>query len=169
MQGDVSGIQMRLCIAGAAPLYSGPMRGGCGGAVPAPRRAGTARPGAAPHRQRLGSILGIAGDHMSLAFQLRSLVSHFGRHPAPCAQPIPAALAARAAPGDGTGARSSAHRDAALRSSFVFSGLITRGTRSFCFCGLFFFFPQYIFLLVFSLLPLVKKPGFLWMLRISSL
>lgn len=89
MQGDVSGIQMRLCVAGAAPLYCGPLRcaGGAAGPCPLPGQERlTAGPASAAARQHPGN----RGGHMGLALQPRSLVSHFGRHPAPCAQPIPA-------------------------------------------------------------------------------
>lgn len=106
MQGAVSGIQMRLCVPGAAPLYRGPMRGGCGGAVPAPRR------GAPDCRPRIGSILGIAGSHEP-AFPAQFISQPFWSPPCSPPQPIPAALPARAAPGDGSRARISALRDAA--------------------------------------------------------
>lgn len=88
---------------------------------------------------------------MSLDFQLSSLVSHFGRHPAPCAQPIPAALAARAAPGEGTSARISAHRDTAspLVLCFFFWGQHQRKTFFLLLLPLFFFFSFCIFCLFF--------------------
>lgn len=84
---------------------------------------------------------------MSLDFQLSSLVSHFGRHPAPCAQPIPAALAARAAPGEGTSARISAHRDTAspLVLCFFFLGSAPEEDILFASAASFFFFFLFVF------------------------
>lgn len=85
---------------------------------------------------------------MSLDFQLSSLVSHFGRHPAPCAQPIPAALAARAAPGEGTSARISAHRDTAsplVLCFFFFLGSAPEEDILFASAASFFFFFLFVF------------------------
>lgn len=118
----VKEIQIRLCIPGAARL--GSFVAPCVLLVadgPASPVAG-AEPSAAPHP---------GARHMS-GMLSRSLVSHFGRHPAQCAQPI---LPARR----GGAALDRRPAQLPLPAAFVFARIIIRGIHSFFSAALFVF------------------------------
>lgn len=169
---------MRLCIAGAAPLYSG---GDGWGGVPVFARSQTgwhspARRCCAEERLTAGPASAASRQHPGNRRR-----SHEPGFPAQfISQPFwsPPCSLRTANPGctrcPGCAGRGDQRSDLgtpghclSARPLFFFLGSAPEEDIIFASAASFFFL--FVFFACFSLLPLMQKPGFLWMLRIGSL